>query len=74
MTADFETKLAREFKVSDDQTNSVVMANEQVSCKALNAYYTACEYYLSPENQRFGLLMTKGARGLLTYQARWVRA
>ena len=66
-TTDYDDKILRQFKVVDDDTGSVVFENEEKECKKLNSHYTACQYYLSPTNQRFGVLMEFPSRGLLTY-------
>ena len=73
LTENFEERVQREFKVVDEDTGDVVMQNDRRQCKALNGTYTACQYYISPENQRFGLMMSYPSRGVLTYQASWVR-
>ena len=74
LTTDFEDNILRSFEVVDDDTGSVVFGNEEVECNALANNITACTYYLSPTNQRFGLLMDIESWGLVTNQARWVVA
>ena len=58
----------------DEDTGSVVFGNEEVECNALANNITACKYYLSPTNQRFGLLMDLESWGLVASQASWVIA
>ena len=65
LTTDFEDNILRSFEVVDDDTGLVVFENEEVECNALNSQITACQYYLSPTNQRFGILMDIGSYGLL---------
>ena len=73
LTENLEERVEREFKVVDEDTGDVVMQNDRRQCKALNETYSACLYYISPENQRFGMMMSYPSRGILTYQASWVR-
>ena len=50
LTENLEEKLEREFKVTDEDSGEIVMQNDRRQCKALNGTYTACQYYISPEN------------------------
>ena len=74
LTTDYKDKISRHFKVVDEDTSEIISENEEKGCKQLNSHYTACQYYLSPTNQRFGVMLDYPSRGLLTYQARWQRA
>ena len=56
----------------DKDTNTVVLGDNKRECRQLNPYYTACKIILTPENKRFGMLFSEGARGFLTHKARWI--
>ena len=53
-----------------DETGKVLFENELIGCSNVS-WFRTCRFLLRPENPRMGLLMKKGAYGLMTYSARW---
>lgn len=70
MMPDDWSKIDREYRVKDE-TGAVLFENKMESCANVGPYKT-CRYHLSAENPRIGLMMAKGAYGLMTYVAKWV--
>ena len=62
-------KIEREFEVRDSQ-GRVVYGNKKLACAPIGSFL-GCEFELSPENPRMGLLLKQGSYGLMTYRSQW---